>query len=137
MIFLIDHNIEGQALMLFGSLTAGGWLDILPIRFVSFDEAQLPIESSDRMVWRFAQEKQMILLTANRSIWCIFLVIQGFEAYFVLKNVQVPLNTGRDVAMLRLYRFWVLCMYLIYLKFAVADMRFIKGLGTQDARNNL
>jgi hypothetical protein len=56
MIFLIDHNIEGQALMLFGSLTTGGWLDILPIRFVSFDEAQLPIESSDRMVWRFTQD---------------------------------------------------------------------------------
>jgi hypothetical protein len=68
MIFLIDHNIEGQALMLFGSLTTGGWLDILPIRFVSFDQVQLPIESSDRVVWRFAQEKQMILLTANRSM---------------------------------------------------------------------
>jgi hypothetical protein len=68
MIFLIDHNIEGQALMLFGSLTTGGWLDTLPIRFVSFDEVQLPIESSDRIVWRFAQEKQMILLTANRSM---------------------------------------------------------------------
>ncbi|BAY15153.1 hypothetical protein NIES21_09680 [Anabaenopsis circularis NIES-21] len=25
-------------------------------------------ESSDRMVWLFAQEKQMILLTANRSM---------------------------------------------------------------------
>jgi hypothetical protein len=67
MIFLIDHNIEGQALMLFGSLSAGGWLDILPIRFVSFDEAQLPIESSDRLVWRFAQEKQMILLRYYRG----------------------------------------------------------------------
>ncbi|MBD2503736.1 ACP S-malonyltransferase [Anabaena azotica] len=68
MIFLIDHNIEGQALMLFGSLTTGGWLDILPIRFVSFDEVELPIDSNDRMVWRFAQEKQMVLLTANRSM---------------------------------------------------------------------
>ncbi|WP_017656034.1 hypothetical protein [Fortiea contorta] len=68
MIFLIDHNIEGQALMLFGSLTTEGWLDTLSIRFVSFDEVQLPIESSDRIVWRFAQERQMILLTANRSM---------------------------------------------------------------------
>lgn len=68
MIFLIDHNIEGQALMLFGSLTTGGWLDILPIRFVSFDEVELPINSNDRMVWRFAQEKHMVLLTANRSM---------------------------------------------------------------------
>ena len=66
--FLIDHNIEGQALLLFGSIISGGWLDILPIRFVTFDEVQLPINISDRVVWRFAQENQMILLTANRSM---------------------------------------------------------------------
>lgn len=68
MIFLIDHNIEGQSLMLFGSITSEGWLETLPIRFVSFDEVELPITSSDRAVWRFAQENEMILLTANRSM---------------------------------------------------------------------
>lgn len=68
MIFLIDHNIEGQALMLFGSVVSEGWLAITPIRFVSFDEAKLPINSSDRVVWQFAQKNQMILLTANRSM---------------------------------------------------------------------
>lgn len=68
MIFLIDHNIEGQSLTLFGSITSGGWLETLPIRFISFDEVELPIISSDRVVWRFAQENQMILLTANRSM---------------------------------------------------------------------
>jgi Domain of unknown function (DUF5615) len=67
-IFLIDHNIEGQSLMLFGSITSEGWLDALTIRFVGFDEVELPITSSDRVVWRFAQENQMILLTANRSM---------------------------------------------------------------------
>jgi hypothetical protein len=67
-IFLIDHNIEGQSLTLFGSITSGGWLETLPIRFISFDEVELPIISSDRVVWRFAQENQMILLTANRSM---------------------------------------------------------------------
>jgi hypothetical protein len=67
-IFLIDHNIEGQSLMLFGSITSEGWLDTLRIRFVYFDEVKLPITSSDRVVWRFAQENQMILLTANRSM---------------------------------------------------------------------
>ncbi len=54
--------------MLFGSIIYEGWLDTLPIRFVSFDEVQLPITSSDRVLWRFAQENQMILLTANRSM---------------------------------------------------------------------
>ncbi|NER92390.1 MAG: ACP S-malonyltransferase [Symploca sp. SIO1B1] len=68
MIFLIDHNIAGQSLMLFGSVISEGWLDTLPIRFVSFDEVKLPITSSDRIVWRFAQENNMILLTANRSM---------------------------------------------------------------------
>lgn len=68
MIFLIDHNIEGQSLMLFGSISSEGWLETLPIRFISFDEVELPITSSDRVVWRFAQENQMILLTANRSM---------------------------------------------------------------------
>jgi hypothetical protein len=67
-IFLIDHNIEGQSLILFGSITSEGWLETLPIRFISFDEAELPITSSDRVVWRFAQKNQMILLTANRSM---------------------------------------------------------------------
>jgi len=67
-IFLIDHNIEGQSLILLGSITSEGWLETLPIRFISFDEVELPITSSDRVVWRFAQENQMILLTANRSM---------------------------------------------------------------------
>jgi hypothetical protein len=56
----IDHNIEGQSLILFGSITSEGWLETLPIRFISFDEAELPITSSDRVVWRFAQKNQMI-----------------------------------------------------------------------------
>jgi hypothetical protein len=67
-IFLIDHNIEGQSLMLFGSITSEWWIDVLTIRFVYFDEVELPITSSDRLVWKFAQENQMILLTANRSM---------------------------------------------------------------------
>jgi len=54
--------------MLFGSIASEGWLETLPIRFISFDEVELPITSSDRAVWRFAQENQMILLTANRSM---------------------------------------------------------------------
>jgi Domain of unknown function (DUF5615) len=68
MIFLIDHNLEGHALILLGVITSQGWLDLLEIRFVTFEEIELPIESSDRVVWQFAQSNQMILLTANRSM---------------------------------------------------------------------
>ncbi|MGB3512304.1 MAG: DUF5615 family PIN-like protein [Microcoleaceae cyanobacterium] len=66
--FLIDYNLNGPAMILLGSLTASGWLDLIAIRFVSFSEVGLPMNSSDRQVWRFAQANQMILLTANRSM---------------------------------------------------------------------
>ena len=68
MIFLIDHNLEGHGLLLSGIIASLGWLDLLPIRFVTFAEVELPISSNDRVVWQFAQAKQMILLTANRSM---------------------------------------------------------------------
>ncbi|MEY3866660.1 MAG: ACP S-malonyltransferase [Microcoleaceae cyanobacterium] len=68
MIFLIDHNLNGHALIFFGSIASQGWLDILPIRFITFDEIGLPINTNDRVVWRLAQENKMLLLTANRSM---------------------------------------------------------------------
>ncbi len=66
--FLIDYNLNGPALILLGSLTGSGWLDLIDIRFVRFSEVELPMNSSDRQVWQFAQANQMILLTANRSM---------------------------------------------------------------------
>ena len=68
MIFLIDYNLNGKALMLYGSLGSQGWLNSVPIRFVTFAEIGLPPDSNDRIVWRLAQDKQMLLLTANRSM---------------------------------------------------------------------
>jgi hypothetical protein len=68
MIFLIDHNLKGHALVFFGAIATQGWLDIVSIQFVTFAEMDLSIDSDDRTVWRLAQENQMILLTANRSM---------------------------------------------------------------------
>lgn len=68
MIFLIDHNLEGHAEILVGNIASQGWLELLPIRFVTFKEINLPIDSSDRIVWNIAQRHQMVLLTANRSM---------------------------------------------------------------------
>jgi hypothetical protein len=68
MMFLIDHNLKGHALVLFGAIASQGWLDIISIRFVTFAEMELSIDSDDRVVWELAQENQMILLTANRSM---------------------------------------------------------------------
>lgn len=68
MIFLVDHNLEGHALVLLGSITNQGWQDLFPIRFVLLEEAKLSVSTSDRLVWRFAQTNQMLLLTANRRM---------------------------------------------------------------------
>lgn len=64
---LVDHNIEGQASLLAGTLGEQGWLEFLPMSFVRLTEVGLPSESSDREVWRFAQANQMFLLTNNRN----------------------------------------------------------------------
>ncbi len=65
---LIDHNLGGHAEILLGNIANQGWLDLLPICFVTFKEMNLSIASNDRMVWKTAQSNQMILLTANRSM---------------------------------------------------------------------
>jgi predicted nuclease of predicted toxin-antitoxin system len=66
--FLVDHNFKGHARILLGSIASQGWLDFVLIRFVMFEEVGLSIDSSDRVVWKVAQDNQMILITANRSM---------------------------------------------------------------------
>jgi hypothetical protein len=68
MIFLVDHNLERHAIILSGSISNQGWLDLLSARFVTLEEVSLSIKSDDRVVWRFAQANRMILLTANRRM---------------------------------------------------------------------
>lgn len=41
---------------------------MVPLRLVTFAEVSLPVDSSDRVVWRFVQAQQMLLLTDNRSM---------------------------------------------------------------------
>jgi len=65
---LIDHNIEGQATLLWGALAAEGWLELVSLRLVRFTEMGLPFDSSDRVVWRFAQAQGLLLLTDNRNM---------------------------------------------------------------------
>ncbi|MFP5270759.1 ACP S-malonyltransferase [Coleofasciculus sp.] len=68
MIILVDHNLEGYVVLLQGTLASEGWLDLLSIRFLFMEEAGLATDSNDRVVWRYAQLNQMILLTANRRM---------------------------------------------------------------------
>ncbi|MBI4630426.1 MAG: ACP S-malonyltransferase [Chloroflexi bacterium] len=64
---LSDHNLEGQAILLWSTMESEGWLKLLPVPLLTFADVGLPFESSDRVVWRYAQEHNLILLTANRN----------------------------------------------------------------------
>lgn len=66
--FLVDHNLRGHAILLSGSMVSSGWLDWVVIRFITFEEVGLSINSDDRIFWQLAQSNHMILLTANRSM---------------------------------------------------------------------
>ena len=85
--FLVDHNLRGHSVVLAGSLAASGWLDLITIRFVLFEEVGLAVTSSDRVVWRYAQANQMILITANRSM-------KGKDS---LEQVMREENTARSL----------------------------------------
>lgn len=65
---LVDQNLEGQAILIWGTLAAEGWLELLPLRLATFHDVGLPPDSDDRTVWRFAQERHLLLLTGNRRM---------------------------------------------------------------------
>lgn len=65
---LVDHNIEGHAALLLSTLESQGWVEMGLLRLVTFRELSLPVETSDREVWRFAREHRLLLLTGNRNM---------------------------------------------------------------------
>jgi hypothetical protein len=67
MIVLVDYNLTGYIVLLQGTLASEGWLELLSIQFVTLQEAGLAADTSDRIIWRFVQSNQMLLLTANRN----------------------------------------------------------------------
>ena len=64
---LLDHHMKKQGILLWATLGSEGWLKLLDIPMLTFNDVGLPIDSNDRDVWRFAQKKQLILLTGNRN----------------------------------------------------------------------
>ena len=64
---LVDHNMEGQSVWLWDTLVKIELPDIIDIRMLMFADVDLPEDSNDRVVWRFAQGNNMMLLTDNRS----------------------------------------------------------------------
>ena len=64
---LLDHHMKKQGILLWATMGSEGWLKLLDIPMLTFTDVGLSIDSNDRDVWRFAQEKQLILLTGNRN----------------------------------------------------------------------
>jgi hypothetical protein len=64
---LVDHNLEGDALLLLAALDQEGWTELLGLKFVRFIEVGLDTSSDDATVWRFAQTQGMLLITLNRN----------------------------------------------------------------------
>lgn len=64
---LLDHHMKKQGILLWATIGSEGWLRLLDIPMLTFDDVGLPIDSRDRDVWRFVQEKRLILLTGNRN----------------------------------------------------------------------
>ena len=50
---LVDHDIEGYTILLWGSLLAEGWLELVEIDFLMLATAGLPSNSSDREIWHY------------------------------------------------------------------------------------
>jgi predicted nuclease of predicted toxin-antitoxin system len=65
---LSDHDIEGYAQLLWGTLASVGWLDLMRLELATFREVGLSPRSNDREVWRFAQANGLILITNNRNM---------------------------------------------------------------------
>jgi hypothetical protein len=59
--FLIDYNIQKYAAILLGKIASDGWLDLISIRFIFFNDINLPIDSDDRTIWQVSHKNRMIL----------------------------------------------------------------------------
>jgi hypothetical protein len=63
---LVDHNIEGQARLIWNAVPLEEWAAFQIDRFYELPELGIAVESSDREIYRFLQSRGMLLLTGNR-----------------------------------------------------------------------
>lgn len=64
---LLDHNLEGHAKFLIAGLRETEWEQHLGIEFVRLRHVNLPDDASDAVIWHFAQEHRLLLITDNRN----------------------------------------------------------------------
>lgn len=61
---LVDHNIEGQALLLMATLQIEGWAAQRDLRIVMFRDVGLSVNSTKREVWRRTQQEHVSILNS-------------------------------------------------------------------------
>jgi predicted nuclease of predicted toxin-antitoxin system len=64
---LVDHNMIGQARLLFETLQQEGWAAFLGLEFVYFSDVELSPGTPDEELWQLAQRWEMLILTDNRN----------------------------------------------------------------------
>jgi len=48
---LLDHHLKKQGILLWATMGSEGWLKLLDIPMLTFEDVGLPIDSRDRDVW--------------------------------------------------------------------------------------
>ena len=87
-----------------GTLVSQGWLDLVPLHMITLREAGLALDSSDRWIWRFVQERGMLLLTHNRTHKGRDSLEQTLREEVTAASLPVLTLSNRDRMMEREYR---------------------------------
>jgi hypothetical protein len=67
---MADHNVEGHFVVLLRLWTSAPWRTVwesLTLEVESFERLGVPYDTSDRELWQLCQEREIVLLTANRN----------------------------------------------------------------------
>jgi hypothetical protein len=67
---MADHNIEGHFVVLLRIWTSNPWASLwesLECEVESFDRLGIPYDTSDRELWQVCQQRDIVLITANRN----------------------------------------------------------------------
>ena len=67
---MADHNLEGHFVVLLPLWTSDAWLmlwESLELEVESFARLGMPYNTSDRELWQVCQQREIVLLTANRN----------------------------------------------------------------------
>jgi hypothetical protein len=67
---LADINAEGILTVLVRIWESGTWREFwhdLGLSIQDFDDLGLPLDSSDRVIWRTCQDQSLVLITGNRN----------------------------------------------------------------------